>query len=829
MGKNSVKKFENSLFSIIRHTDQLSFVIDTDFNFVCVSASFVKKLGLEDESQLIGKNYIDFCDRKQPLIAQVHVKKIKKQIADNIAFKIHKIDLLGENGTRIFFNVYLYLLWDENECLTGVFGQIKDITEEELASLRMERAENFSQEYLKALESERSMYRDALIRNAAYHYYVDLTDNVISGPAVKDKSSPVIKFFPKKFPADYDEYVRSWVEVEESDPEKTSVFCKDLLEKFKKGIFFVDNDSYISKYDFFCKKNILLSKNKFNGHIEACIIVRDISEATRRKKIFHNVITSFANIYRNAYYIDLVEDSFEEIQSSDFFTGNVRNRGLAQEYMKRWLLMVPEETRKIMKPFLDIKKMACAFENTDKKVFEYKDFDLIWIRSNFIVTDRLPDGRARNVLWTTQLIEDEKLAELEQTNALKLANEKALAASRSKTRFLSNMSHDIRTPMNAIIGFAEIASAHMDDSEKVRDCIEKIMTASRHLQGLVNDILDMSRIESGKTIVHETGCSLMSVVDTIIPIIQPLARSKGIDFNVDLVGVEDEFVWADHLKINQILLNLVTNAIKYSLEETSVDLVVDQLKSSRKGYGLYRFVVSDSGIGMSKDFLKNIFEPFERESTSTISGIQGSGLGLSITKNLVELMGGTISVKSKQGKGSEFTVDLQFRLQEKKNGFVDCISSSENKIKSSDFDQSEFIKKNRILLVEDNPLNRMIAEEILRDEGLKSDSACDGTEAVDILRKSRVGQYSLVLMDIQMPVMNGYEATKIIRNMKRNDLAKIPIIAMTANAFEEDRKQAFECGMDGHLSKPIDIADLKKMIFDVIMKRNENISSQKKC
>lgn len=821
MGKIVKNKFDNALFSLISHTDKILFVIDSDLNFVAVSDSFLKEFGFKDQGELVGKSYAEVCNIKHPMLTQIHVNKLKKQIDENISSKYYKIDFLDDKGLRFFFRAHIILLRDADETPVGLLSIVTDVTEKELESIRMERVENFSQEYLNALESERVMYREALTRNAAFHYFVDLTDNVIAEPAVEDTYSIIVKKFPKKFPADYDEYIRDWYKGEAIDLDKIPVLSKYLLERFKEGIFYLDEDIYISKYDFFCKKNILLSKNKFNGHIEACVIVRDFSEASRREKIFHNVIRSFAKIYRNAYYIDLLEDSFEEIQSEDFFTGNIRNRGLAQENMKRWLLMVPEETRKLMKPFLDVKKMASAFETTDKKVFEYRDFDLKWTRSVFVVTDRLADGKARNILWTTQSIEDEKLAELEQKNALKIANEKAMVASQSKTRFLSNMSHDIRTPMNAITGFAEIASAHIDDKEKVRDCIEKIMTSGRHLQGLVNDILDMSRIESGKTVLHESECSLISVIETILPIIQPLAKSKDIEFNVDLSEIENKFVWADPLKINQILLNLATNSIKYSLEKTKVNLIVQQIKPSKKGYGLYRFIVSDSGIGMSKEFLKHIFEPFERESTATISGIQGTGLGLAITKNLVELMGGKINVESTIGKGSTFTFELQLKLQNKKDGYVDGSNRLENDSSASETDQSEIIKKSRILLVEDNPLNRTIAEEILHDEGFESDTACDGTEAIDILTKSKINKYSVVLMDIQMPVMNGYEATKIIRNMKRPDLAEIPIIAMTANAFEEDKKLAIECGMNGHISKPINITQLKKMLIDELLKKSE--------
>ena len=383
----------------------------------------------------------------------------------------------------------------------------------------------------------------------------------------------------------------------------------------------------------------------------------------------------------------------------------------------------------------------------------------------------------------------------------------AKQANNSKTNFLNNMSHDIRTPMNAIIGFTTLASKHIDDKEKVREYLEKIMQSSSHLLSLINDVLDMSRIESGKMNIDEKEYNLKDIVKQIQNITQADIDAKNIIFEVDLENIEHEDIYCDKLRINQILLNLLSNAIKFTPNEGKISFKLSEKSVSKNGYGVYEFRIKDTGIGMSKEYLTEVFEPFTRERTSTVSGIQGTGLGMSITKNLVDMMGGNITVKSKVNKGTEFIVTLKFKLQQKVK-HESTINNLQNINEKSD---AEFIGK-RILLVEDNPMNREIATEYLQDFGFLVENAQDGKDACEILQKSKPGYYDLVLMDIQMPVMNGYEATKQIRKFENNDIANIPILAMTANAFEEDKRAAIEAGMNGHLAKPIDIGELKKAL-----------------
>ncbi len=539
-------------------------------------------------------------------------------------------------------------------------------------------------------------------------------------------------------------------------------------------------------------------------------------------------------------------------------------------------------------------------------------------------------------------IDDEKKMEA-RLEAQRADLEDALAAAqhanRAKTTFLNNMSHDIRTPMNSIIGFTSLAAAHIDNTEQVKDYLTKIATSSNHLLSLINDVLDMSRIESGKVKIEEKECSIPEILHDLKTIVQADIMSKQLDFYIDTVDVINEHVMCDRLRLNQILLNLLSNAMKFTKPGGMVSVRILQKRNAPEGYADYEFQVKDTGIGMSPEFLKNVFEPFERERTSTISGIQGTGLGMAITRNIVDMMGGSVSVESEVGKGSTFTVSLQFKtcsgpvrqetipellglralvadddfntcssvtkmlsdigmrpdwttsgkeavLRVKLAGeqndeyavyIIDWLMPDMNGVEVvrrirgligektpiiiltaydwADIEEearkagvtafcskpiflselrevleSPFAVKNqeevpqepisferkKILLVEDNELNQEIAVEILKEAGFSVDVADDGVVAVERMKTAEQGQYDLILMDIQMPVMDGYEATRQIRALENPDIAGIPILAMTANAFQEDKKAAIEAGMDGHIAKPIDVSKLFGILGEII-------------
>ena len=571
------------------------------------------------------------------------------------------------------------------------------------------------------------------------------------------------------------------------------------------------------------------------------------------------------------------------------------------------------------------------FEYVHQKTGEQRWFHIIAMGSEV-------NGKKKYILVMSDRTVDKKM-----NQALYEAVRAAETANRAKSTFLSNMSHDIRTPMNAVIGFTTLAVSNIDNKEKVRDYLGKILSSSNHLLSLINDVLDMSRIESGKIHLEETEVSLSDILHDLKTIISGHIYAKQLELYMDAMDVTDEDVYCDKTRLNQVLLNLLSNAIKFTPAGGTVSVRLKQFPGTKKGSGLYEIRVKDSGIGMSQEFIQRIFSPFERERTSTVSRTQGTGLGMAITKNIVDMMGGTIEVRTEQGKGTEFIVRLPLRIQSEQRSiekiaeledlkalvvdddFNTCDSVTKMLVKVgmrsewtlsgkeavlrarqsmelgdafhayiidwrlpdmngievtrqirslgddtpiiilTAYDWSDIEVEARaagvnafcakplfmsdiretlmaaigqkqtgaedrilpeagpdfrgrcILLVEDNELNREIAEEILKQYGFLVDIAENGAVAVEKVKNSAPGTYDLVLMDIQMPVMNGYEATEQIRALEDPALAQIRILAMTANAFDEDRKQALKCGMDGFLSKPIVMEELIRTLQNNMM------------
>ena len=547
------------------------------------------------------------------------------------------------------------------------------------------------------------------------------------------------------------------------------------------------------------------------------------------------------------------------------------------------------------------------------------------------------EGRAKYIL-----VMSDRTADRQVNQALSDAVAAAETANRAKSTFLSNMSHDIRTPMNAIIGFTTLALSNIDDKDRVKDYLSKTLASSNHLLSLINDVLDMSRIESGKIHLEEVEVNLSDVLHDLKTIVSGQIFAKQLELYMDVMDVTDEDVYCDKTRLNQILLNLLSNAIKFTPAGGTVSVRVRQLAGKVRGCGQYEFRIKDNGIGMSPEFAKKIFEPFERERTSTVSRIQGTGLGMAITKNIVDMMGGTIEVQTAQGKGTEFTVCVPMRAQTEQrpvekiteleglkalvvdDDFNTCDSVTKMLVKvgmraewtlsgkeavlrarqsiemsdayhayiidwrlpdmngievtrrirslnddtpiiiltaydwsdieveakaagvtafcakpmfMSDLretlmsalgqkqtdaaqgllpDKNADFKGKHILLVEDNELNREIAQEILREYGFLVDSAENGAVAVEKVSTAAPGSYDLVLMDVQMPIMDGYTATRQIRALDDPARAKLPILAMTANAFDEDRRNALESGMNGFLSKPIVIGDLVQELHKIL-------------
>lgn len=391
---------------------------------------------------------------------------------------------------------------------------------------------------------------------------------------------------------------------------------------------------------------------------------------------------------------------------------------------------------------------------------------------------------------------------------LKNALMRAEEGSRAKTTFLFNMSHDLRTPMNAIIGFAELMKRHWDDKELAKEYLCKLEEASSYLLEIINNVLETARIESGKETLREENGNLQKLYEDLKIITEGALEKKHLKFEEN-ISVTHENVICDPLKLREIFVNILSNAVKYTPEYGKIILNVTEIESEKENCATYRTVIQDSGIGMNQEYLKHIFEPFSREKNSSQSGVIGTGLGLSIVKSLVDMMDGKIFVESEEGKGTKFTVVLSHPVAE------EGLAGETEKEQTGESVCSEALKGKRVLIAEDNALNAEIIVTLLKDYDIQAELAQNGIAAVDLLKKHPVGYYAMILMDIQMPRMDGYEATEKIRAIN-DERSGIPIIAMTANAFEEDRKAAFAAGMNGHVAKPVEINQLLKTMAELL-------------
>lgn len=421
-----------------------------------------------------------------------------------------------------------------------------------------------------------------------------------------------------------------------------------------------------------------------------------------------------------------------------------------------------------------------------------KDRDYVWFRA-YARLSRRSDGTPLRLYGVLQDITEYKDMISQKDEALL----KAQQANQAKSIFLNNMSHDIRTPMNGIMGYTALAEENISNEAEVKTYLEKIKLVSKHLLSLINDVLDMSRIESGRIELEPQPTNLISLVDELKSILQSDVEAKKLQFQVDTNGIMDDTVLCDRLRLKQVLLNLLSNAVKFTPVGGLVSIKLFQKPASDANRSIFEFHVEDTGIGIDKDFIDRLFVPFERARNSTVSGIQGTGLGMSITKSIVDIMGGTITVDSEPNKGTKFIVSVEFKT----------IMHQDVDVTVRTKDNYDFTGKS-VLLVEDNMINQEIATALLEGVNFKVDVAGNGSEALEKIKQAKDGQYDVILMDIQMPVMDGYEATEAIRALDNDYCKKVPIIAMTANVFAEDKLKAMNAGMNGHVSKPIDTREL---------------------
>lgn len=523
-------------------------------------------------------------------------------------------------------------------------------------------------------------------------------------------------------------------------------------------------------------------------------------------------------LYRDELFFTLsnnVDDIFIMLDSDafhvDYLSPNIEKLvGISEEETKANIRMLDhlvskEDTILILDHLLDIPPGEQG--EWDREYVHQKTGEIRWFHVVALCREILDNKKYI-------LVMSDRTKEKKINQDLEDAVNAAQSANRAKSTFLSNMSHDIRTPMNAIIGFATLATNNINNSDKIKDYLNKILSAGNHLLSLINDVLDMSRIESGKIVLEETEVNLYEIVNDMESLISGQISEKQLQLHLDAKDLTDANVYCDKTRLNQVLLNLLSNAIKFTPSGGSISLKVAQIQKLSQDKALYEIRVKDTGIGMTQNFAEHIFEAFERERTTTVSKIQGTGLGMTISKSIIDMMGGTIDVDTEQGKGTEFTIRLTLKLQTQYD--------TQNELKQSEvidellLTNEELFKDKRLLLVEDNALNREIAYEILSQYGFSIDMANDGAEALDKITNAQPNSYDLIIMDIQMPIMNGYEATRRIRALEDQQLSSIPILAMTANAFDEDRKVAKECGMNGFLSKPINIDEIAQELRRIL-------------
>jgi len=814
------------------------------------------------------------------------------------------------------------------------------------------------------LKQERKMFRDALSNNCAYCYFFDVTDNLIREKFLTSHSKDILAELGFSLPVSFDDLNRKYIKEhkvtflhEDISPYYT---CQGLLEQYNKGVTNVISEYHDGLLDVYIRVSTLLSKDESTGHIHAVVLATDITKAKKKEALSlkqlmesetklkalngelqtalksekekNAIIGAIANIYYCCYLIDVKKKNISEITSIHSLKKFFRFPDSAQASFEAWIDSdIDEAFHKKAKAFTDLNTLPGRMRDKDVLNLDCISKEFGWVRVSFIAAGRDKDDNVLQVIWVAQHIDAEKQNELSQQTALKAAFDAANRANSAKTSFLASMSHDIRTPMNAIIGMTAIAGTHLDDKERVADCLSKITISSKHLLGLINEVLDMSKIESGRIDLHDEEFGLPELIDNLLSMIKPQIKAKNHDLSVSIRNIVHEKVIGDSQRIQQAFMNLMGNAIKYTPEGGKIRLSISEKPTNKLKVGCYEFIFEDNGIGMSEDFLSHLFEPFSRATDERVNNIQGTGLGMAITKNMVQMMNGNIKVESKLNEGTKITVTIVLKLQnpneeiayeeflnlpilvvdddaiscesacvildelgmkgewvlsgheavdlviarheEEKDFFaviidwkmpdMDGIATTKEirrrvgndvpiiiisaydwsdielearaaganafiskplfksrmahvfnnllgheRREEADLSLSEIVQRDftgkRALLVEDNDLNAEIAGEILGMAGLTVNYAKDGKEALDIMSSVSDNYYDIVFMDIQMPVMNGYDATTAIRSLPRDYTKRVPIIAMTANAFTEDVNAAMASGMNQHMAKPLD-------------------------
>ncbi len=657
------------------------------------------------------------------------------------------------------------------------------------------------------------LYRNTVLSKSLQFMVINLSNNKVEELTISKRpeisihsviQSGIIK------ENNYLEIVKVWSQniIDLSKEEIYKIYDAEILKQhFNNGENKISTSFRVTKNNgeiSWCNQDIIMAKNDITGDIIATITITDINDQMQQEEVNkyqQAIIEALAYGSPSYWIVDIDTEEFIDYKvENERHAGIIEQEGLGNTYSefigRIHAFMSDMIYDSDLVKYFTIDTIRLKLKDNEQYIAPVNlNYQKEGVYFQVSYTKLQLNGRNAFVLSTrdiTENVEKERALRDEATQAL----EKAKRASEAKSSFLFNMSHDIRTPMNAILGFNDMAIKYIEEPEKALDALKKAKYSGEHMLSLINDILDIARIESGKMKLNIEIIDVKECFDRFDDMFGLAMKQKGITFKI-INNTKTRFVYADHLRISQVMANLLSNAMKFTNSGGSVTVTANEVEVSQEDYVGFEFSIKDTGIGMSEDFQKRIFVPFERENSSTVSGVQGTGLGLAIVKNFVEMMGGTISVTSKLGEGSEFKIFFNSKIAPKQK-----IDQEEVITLSADF------KDKKVLVVEDNALNREIVCDILEDEGFIVTSAENGAEAVKILSNSPSGNFDLILMDVQMPIMDGYTATKEIRALDDETKKNIPIIAMTANAFEEDRKQALSVGMNEHVTKPIDVEKL---------------------
>lgn len=670
----------------------------------------------------------------------------------------------------------------------------------------------------------------AFAGSAGAYYSINLTKNLVPGTmyqVIDDEEYSINEQIGMPDNAAFSDVVEYWgSKLEEKEKKEYFEFLKisNLLEHYEKGQKHVSH-RYWTKTALFepmlAEQHIVMFKDEENQDILAITYVLDLTQEYKKQQYselleqkneelehmlevernYSEIMSALSKVYWQIYSIDLLTDTYIEVFNGygDENRHLCRNDRAQESFYNILNAFVSKEYLDIMNAFLNHKTLAGRLSNTDSISLDFYATMGQWLCATYIAQKRDENGNVTNVLFTIKNIDEQKQQEFKQQELLRKTAVAADAANRAKSAFLFNMSHDIRTPLNGITGLLKIDKAHFDDYELVKENHEKMLISADHLLSLINDVLEMSKLEDGSVQLSHDIVDLVELSDEVGTIIKVRTEAEGISFEVGIQELPVPYVYGSPTHLRKIFLNIYGNCIKYNKMNGS-------LKTTMKCLGIeentvtYQWHISDTGIGMSEEFIDHIYEPFVQEHSEDRGEYHGTGLGMAIVKGLVDQMKGTIEISSEKGVGTTFIITIPFEIAEKPEESIN--------LEEVNADISGF----SLLLVEDNELNAEIAEMILKDHGAKVTLATDGSQAVSMFEKCKQGDFDAILMDVMMPVMNGLVATKKIRSMEREDAKTIPIIAMTANAFKEDEQKCIEAGMNAHLVKPLHI---KKVIATI--------------